>query len=325
MSSSTVALTRLADYSEPGVTNAIRRQFDLLGGLEKFVKHGDKVLLKPNFIAPRSHRYAAQTHPSVIIAVARLLKDSGARPFVGDSPAWSSVQACARVLRLIEPLKKLGVPLRQLDKPRWRQIGNKKMNVGISSHALDADAIINLPKFKSHQQLVATFAIKNMFGCISGKHKAMWHFRKGGKTQDFCEMLIEIYKALAPGVTIIDGVFAMDGQGPIHGGTRPLGWLIGGVDPVACERVCCRLVKLDPTEVPMIETAELLKFGCSDFDDIELLGDAFSEHVCSDFKRAQLTPLRFSFIHVCKSIARQVVLLAKGYREKQSIEEELEG
>ena len=225
MPNPTVTLIRCTDYGEAKIAKAISQQFELLGGLDKFVKPGDTVLLKPNFIAPRSRRHAAQTHPSVVIEAARLLKDFGARPFVGDSPAWSNVFACVEALKLEEPLRKLSVPIKQLDKPKWCRVGRHNTKVGISSLALDADAIINLPKFKTHQQLVATFAVKNMFGCVSGKRKALWHFSKGKKEGDFCEFLIDIFHFLKPAVTLIDGVTAMDRRGPIPGWHKPLGRL----------------------------------------------------------------------------------------------------
>ena len=311
MTNATVTLTRCSDYSQQKIAEALATQFRLLGGLEKFVNPGEAVLLKPNFIAPRSHRHATQTHPAVIIEVARLLKDFGARPFVGDSPAWSDVFACVKALRLEEPLKRLSVPVKQLDKPKWHRIGAKNIKVGISSVALDADVIINLPKFKSHQQLVATFAVKNMFGCVSGKRKALWHFRKGKNADDFCQLLLDIYRFLNPAFTIIDGIIAMDGPGPIRGRTRPLGWLIGGTDPIACETICAKLIGLQTDNIPIIKTAKQTGFGCSDPDKIETKGDDFPKDICTDFQLPKLIPIRFSLPHVCKSICKQILLLTK--------------
>jgi uncharacterized protein (DUF362 family) len=311
MPSASVVLTRCDDYEPGRVTQAIRRQFELLGGLERFIKRGDTVLIKPNFIAPRSHHTsAAQTHPVVILEAARLLKDFGAKPFVADSPAWANTAVCARALELIEPLRRLGVPIKELDLPRKCRLGPGKPRVGLSTVALDADAIINLPKFKAHQQLVATFAVKNMFGCVSGKHKALWHFRKGANPDEFCELLIDTYRYLHPVLTIIDGIVAMEGQGPIRGKSKPLGWLIGGIDPIACERICCRLVDMKPEQVPIIQTARRIGFGCDDSNQIEVLGDALPAP-CPDFVMAQLCPVKFSFTHICRSIAKQILLLAR--------------
>ncbi len=311
MANPIVVLTRCSNYSSDAVVQAIAKQLKLLGGLERFVHPGDVVLLKPNFIAPRSIRHATQTHPAIILEIARLLKDYGAKPFVGDSPAWGDVFACVKALRLEEPLKKMSVPVRQLDKPRWCRIGAGNTKVGISSVALDADVIINLPKFKSHQQLVATFAVKNMFGCVSGKRKALWHFRKGKNFDDFCELLIDIYRFLNPAFTIIDAVMAMDGRGPIRGRTRPLGWLIGGTNPFACEIVCSKLVNIEPENVPIIKTANQIEPDFPDAEKIEILGDDFPQDACTDFELPELVPLRFSLLRVCKSIARQILLLGK--------------
>lgn len=68
----------------------------------------------------------------------------------------------------------------------------------------EADRIVNLPKFKTHQQLTATFAVKNMFGCVCGKEKAFWHFAKGHSLEEFSRLLIGIYQLLSPCLTIAD-------------------------------------------------------------------------------------------------------------------------
>ena len=311
-----VTLTRCTDYSRGEIAEAIERQFKLLGGLERFVKPGDSVLLKPNFIAPRSRRYAAQTDPAVILETARLLTDFGARPFVADSPAWGNIFTCAKALKLHEPLRKMSVPVKQLDKPKKCRIGAKNTSVGISTIALEADVIINLPKLKTHQQLAATFAVKNMFGCVSGKRKALWHFTKGKNEDDFCEFLIDIYKFLNPALTIIDAVTAMDGPGPIRGRARPLGWLIGGTDPIACEIICCKLVDINQEDIPIIKTARQTGFGCSDPAKIEVAGDDFSEYICTDFKMPELVPISFSLLRVCKSICKQILILARSAKTK---------
>ena len=315
MSCPTVGLIRCSDYSQPKIAEAIRREFNLLGGLEKFVSRGDSVLLKPNFIAPRSRRCAAQTDPAIIIETARLLKDFGAKPFLADSPAWGNVFACVKKLKLDEPLKKLAVPVKQLNKPKKCRIGTKHTAVGISSIALNADVIINLAKLKSHQQLTATFAVKNMFGCVSGKRKALWHFARGKHEADFCELLIDIFRFLKPALTIIDAVVAMDGPGPIRGRARPLGFLIGGTDPIACETICSELINLDPGDIPIIRTARQIGFGCSDRQEIKIVGDDFPEIVCTDFARPPQIPIRFSLPHVCRSICKQILLLAKSGKQ----------
>jgi uncharacterized protein (DUF362 family) len=311
----TVAIVACSNYNTENVETAVQKQFALLSKDIKISK-GDKVLLKPNFIVPRPAAQASQTHPAVILAVAKAVKELGAKPFVGDSPAWGDISGCIKALELEEPLKKLEVPIRQLDKPVNKKIAGS--NIGISSVALEADKIINLPKFKSHQQLVATFAIKNMFGCVAGKRKVYLHFTKGGSPDDFCSMLIGIYKLLSPVITIIDGIIAMEGKGPIDGTPKNLGVLIGGSDPVACERICCELVKFNPDDLPVLTTAKQLNLGCGDLEQINIVGDDYRKLVCNDFVTSEQTPLRFTFFRICKSITKQIFILAKSAIRKKN-------
>jgi uncharacterized protein (DUF362 family) len=310
MSEQIVTLTRCEDYRADKISACLQKHLQLLGGLENFIKKGDSVLLKPNFIAPRPAKYATQTHPAVVIEMAKILKDFGAKPYVGDSPAWANLGMCAYSLGLIEPLKKLNIPLKSLGRAVNCRLESGDV-VAISSIALEADAIINLPKLKTHQQLVATFAVKNMFGVVSGKRKALLHFTKGKISEKFCRMLIDIYRYMQPVFTIIDAVEVMDGQGPIRGRTRPLGWLIGGTEPIAIETTCCKLININPDTIPIIKESRKMNFGCSDFNKIRILGDDFSEQICTDFVMPKLIPIRFSLPRVVKSIAKQAVLLVK--------------
>ena len=304
-----VSVTRCEDYKAGRVETALEENLSALGGMEKFVRQGERVLLKPNFIAAKSRAKAVQTDPAVLLAAAKMVKDVGGMPFIADSPAWNNVKSCIKALELAEPLRRLGVEYRQMDGPKRVLIDGTK--VGISTVALEADKIINMPKLKSHQQLVATFAVKNMFGCVCGKEKAWWHFARGKEPEKFCTLLIGIYKLLRPVLNIIDGVVAMEGPGPIRGKPKRLGYLVSGIDPIACERVCCEMIQLDPESLPILQTAKRIRFGCSDLDRIQVIGNARQEEACADFQEAELIPIRFSLVHVIRSVIRQIVLLAK--------------
>lgn len=305
----TVALCRCQTYDPQAVEEALKWLLSLLGGIERFIRPSDRVLVKPNLIVPAGAARPAQTHPAVITALVKLLKEAGARPMVGDSPAWSDTMGCLKALALDQVLEAMGVPIVQLNRPVRTRVDG--IGVGISRVALEADVIINLPKLKAHQQLGATFAVKNMYGCVSGKEKAFWHFVRGGNAESFCRMLIGVYRRLSPAVTIIDGIVAMEGQGPISGSPKPVGFLIGGIDPIACEYGCCRLIGMDPATLPIVQTAKALHYGCPDADALQLIGDAYEDFVCTDFQFARQTPLRFTLPRICKSIAKQAVLLIK--------------
>lgn len=309
-----VSLTRCNDYDSGNVRNALLRHFEFHGDIGRFISRGDKVLIKPNMIAPRPASCATQTDPAVIIELAKILLDAGAKPFVADSPAWANTIVCARALGLVEPLKKLGVPIKQLRKPVSRKLEHSGAKIGISSVALEADKIINLPKLKTHQQLVATIAVKNMFGCVSGKAKAVWHYRKGATFDDFCTMLIDIYKLLGPVLTILDAIVVMEGPGPISGNPRQLGWLAASQEPMAIEMVCCGLIGLEPEELPLIRTAKKIGFGCTNKQDIEVVGDSLPSDEAVKLAAAKQTPLRFTPVRIVRSILRQIFILVKSRR-----------
>jgi uncharacterized protein (DUF362 family) len=259
--------------------------------------------LKPNFIAPKPVTQPAQTHPQLIIAVARLVKDLGARPIVADSPAWGTIHACARALELVEPLRQLGVPLQSLKQPRTCRI-NDTTTVGIGRLALEADTIVNLPKLKAHQQMVATIAVKNMFGCVTGKKKPYWHFARGHSMDRFADFLMDLYRYMPATVTLIDGIVAMEGKGPIQGTAKTLGWLVGSTDAIACETICATLMGLSPSDLPILRAARRADYGGWNLDAIEVRGDADSLSPCPDFAIPDLIPVRFSLPRICKSIVQ---------------------
>ena len=303
----TVAVMHCNTYAPETVRQAVSESLRLLGGSGRFVRPGQRILIKPNLIVPVGPDIPAQTHPEVICAVAEWVKTAGATPLVGDSPAWSDTAACLAALGIDQRLKAIGAEIIQLNHPVRMKI--EGTSIGISRAALEADAIINLPKLKAHQQLGATIAVKNMYGCVAGKEKAFWHFAKGHSYEAFCRMLIGIHRRLGPVVNLIDGIVAMEGQGPINGTPRSLGVLVAGTDPIACEYICCRLMGIDPAGLPILKTAAQMRFGCHDAEAIETVGDPWPPLVCADFKAAEQTPLRFTLRRICKSISRQAVLL----------------
>jgi uncharacterized protein (DUF362 family) len=108
----------------------------------------------------------------------------------------------------------------------------------------------------------------------------------------------------------------MDQAGPINGRTRPLGYIISGTEPIAIETVCAKMINLNPMELPMIRAAKEMGWGCCEFDKIMVTGDGFPEKPIADFQLAKAIPLRFSLVHVCKSFAKQMMLLTKSAQRK---------
>ncbi|HZW82370.1 MAG TPA: DUF362 domain-containing protein, partial [Candidatus Deferrimicrobium sp.] len=142
----------------------------------------------------------------------------------------------------------------------------------IAKPVIDADVVINLPKFKAHSAAVYTGAVKNVFGCIPGLRKAEYH-KMAPSPEDFGEIIADIHLACGINLNILDGIIGMEGAGPTAGNPKELGYLLMSADALALDRVAIEMIGLDLTQVPILRQAESLKVGEADLDRIEVVGD----------------------------------------------------
>jgi uncharacterized protein (DUF362 family) len=298
-----VVIQRSEDYSAQAVARAIGAAIEPLGGWARWLKRGDRVLVKTNCISGAPAEQQAQTHPEFVAAVCRQLIDFGARPFVGDSPAWGSLPSVAAKSGLTSTLERLGLPLVEFKHPVKVENTHGRVfrRLTIDRAALEADAIINLPKLKAHRQLYVTLAIKNMFGCVPGKRKAWWHFKAGNYENYFARMLCEVYALTRPAVTIMDAIVAQEGNGPIRGEPRPLGLVLASTDAPALERIACEIIGAEPHRVRTLRAAAELGIGVPQRDRIEVLGEPIKAVRIRDFKFPMPLPIGFSLPRVVRS------------------------
>lgn len=308
-----VSISRANTYAPEEVRAAVSEAVAGLGGWERLIRRGDRVLVKPNCITAAPPEQPAQTHPAVILEVCRQLIDAGARPFVGDSPAWGSLHACLGKLGMLPELDRLGVPVQVFNRPVHAENPRGRVfhHLTVDRAALEADAIVNLPKFKAHRQLMLTVAIKNMFGCVNGRRKAWWHVKAGGYENYFGRMLIDVFEMLRPAVTIIDAIVAMEGKGPVSGTPRPMGLLLAGTDGPALERVAAHIVGLKPSELRTLQAARELEVGTPYLERIEVLGPELNEIHVDDFQFPYLLPIGFSIPRFVKGSLKQAWLSRK--------------
>ena len=281
---STVALVRCADYSRENVERAVGEVVDLLGGIERFVRPGERVLLKPNLLCQSLPGNAVTTHPEVFRAVAKATQRAGGSVTGGDSPGIGKFEAVAGKSGIAAVAAELGVELRELIDPVEveRPPGAKFRKLLIARGILEADAVVNLPKVKTHQQMVVTFAVKNLFGCIVGKEKIAWHMNAGRDAGVFARLLVEVCRAVAPRLNIADGVVGMEGTGPAHGTPRRFGFIAASADPFALDAVLTSLLGLRAADVPLFAAADKaradgLAVGCTDLGQIDVVGCTVAE------------------------------------------------
>lgn len=246
----------------------------LLGGMNRFVRRGQQVLIKPNMLSPQPPERAVTTHPSLVTAVAALVASEGATPSVGDSPGFYRFSRVAEVSRIGEAAAASGARLVPFDEevelPTADGCLMKKLVVARA--VANADAIVSLPKFKTHGLTHITGAVKNLFGCIPGLKKAEMHFRFPDNER-FSQMLVDICLSIPVTLHILDAVAAMDGDGPGAGTPFPLGLIIAGADPVAVDSTACRAVGIDPLSIPMLRIGTERGLGNAAEERIQLIGD----------------------------------------------------
>lgn len=279
---STVAIVRCSAYEADQVQAAVDRALELLGGVQRFVRPGERLLLKPNLLVGAAPDAAVTTHPSVFAAVARALQRAGAALTYGDSPGFGSTAGAARKAGIAQVAEELGVALadfsdgRQVSFPDGRLIKQFFLANGV----LEADGVVSLPKFKTHGLTRITAAVKNQFGCVVGLRKGEWHARMPDVDR-FCQMLVDLNRCIAPRLFVCDAVVAMEGNGPRSGTPRAVGAIVASADPVALDATLARIAGLDPALVGTIVYGE--ESGLGTASDVEIAGDPLEEFVVPDF------------------------------------------
>jgi uncharacterized protein (DUF362 family)/Pyruvate/2-oxoacid:ferredoxin oxidoreductase delta subunit len=264
------------------VYEAVGRGLALLGGVGRFVHPGEKILLKPNLLIGSAPEAAVTTHPAVLKAVSRYLASVGARLSCGDAPAIERLAGAARRAGLADVAAQMDMPLVPFSQGQTVSFadGGLIKQFIIASSVLEADGIVSLPKFKTHGLTRMTGAIKNQFGCIPGVLKSEFHVRL--PTADlFSQMLVDLNRLLRPRLYVMDGIVAMEGNGPRGGDPRPMSVLLLSDDPAALDATACRMMNLDPALVPTLPWAE--RWGLGRYQDINILGDPLDTFITPDF------------------------------------------
>ncbi len=282
---SKVALIRCESYEGNIVRDSVERGINLLGGLKNFVAPDEKILLKLNWLSADPPERCVTTHPSVFRAAAELLLSAGAVPTYGDSPAFQSPDAVARRSGIGEIAEKLNIA--QADFKSGRDVffekGRQNKKFTISEGVLDSDGVISLPKMKTHGFQRVTGAVKNQFGCIPGARKGEFHMRIPD-AYDFAKMLVDLNSFIHPRLYIMDGIMAMEGNGPRGGTPKKMNVLLLSADPIALDATMCRLMDLDPALVLTNKAGYEMGAGTYLEQDIELLGDPIDSFIAKDFR-----------------------------------------
>ncbi|HXI10409.1 MAG TPA: DUF362 domain-containing protein [Thermodesulfobacteriota bacterium] len=291
-----VAIKRCDDYDEEKVYAAVKEAVALLGGISKFVGKDDLILLKPNLLAGRPPEAAVTTHPSVVKAAIRLVKDAGGTPVVGDSPGIGNAGKIAGKCGVLAVCESMGVPFVDLKTLTIAENpdGHTFKRLEVAKEAVEVDGIINLPKLKTHAQMVLTLGVKNLFGCVPGKLKPQWHLSAGVRSSHFAGMLLDLYAFLNPRLTIMDGIVGMEGNGPGSGDPRKLGLVLASSNAVAMDTVIAGFLGVKTSDVPILKEAQRRGLAGSDPGRVTTLGESIDSVRVKGFRLPPVSDTNFA-------------------------------
>jgi len=282
-----VSIAKCSDYQHEKVKEAVKKIFFFSDGIDKVIKPGEKVLIKPNILSAVEPEKCATTHPEVVKVVAELVLEAGGKPFIADCPGppKCNFKRISRVTKLINVANDLNIPIKKIeDTVEMLNPGGILEKINIGRDAVEADKVINIPKLKTHAQMILTAGVKNIFGVIVGTKKPELHAEAGEDRMHFARILMEIYKLVKPDFTIVDAVVGMEGDGPIGGDIRKFGFLVGGRDAVAVDQVISHIIGMKKDELYTIKAAKEMNFGTYDMGDISVMGESIKDIEIHDFK-----------------------------------------
>lgn len=301
-----VSIVRCQTYEEEEVFKALQKSLDFIGGIRRFVKQGDQVLLKPNLLYGKAPEKAVTTHPAIVKGMVRMVQEAGGKPFIGDSPSIGGLMKTAERAGIKEVAEEMGCPLVEFNNPvsPSGRRGSFFKSIEIDQSVLDADVVINLPKWKTHAQMLLTLGVKNLFGCIPGARKALWHLKAGEDQRRFAQVLVDLYQIISPSLTVLDGVIGMEGNGPNSGRPISLGLILSSTDALSLDQVVCDLLGLP--RLSLMTNRVALEAGLGS-DEIEMVGERIEEVRISKFELPKLSSLNWGLPDFLKRLLKNTL------------------
>ena len=240
MEGNRVYLAACPDYGQAEAK--LREAVAALGGMERFVRPGERILLKANLLRAAPPESAICTHPAVAAAAAKLVAEAGGTAVITDSPGGAlHKEAVLRGLYektgMAQAAAASGAELcydastRTVSLPAGRVLKQAEVIAPVA----EADGVFDLPKLKTHVLMSMTGAVKNLFGVLPGLSKVGYHATHPSQEQ-FADVLLDLAEYVRPRLSIMDGVLAMEGDGPGASGTpRHAGVLLVSDSPLALD------------------------------------------------------------------------------------------
>jgi uncharacterized protein (DUF362 family)/NAD-dependent dihydropyrimidine dehydrogenase PreA subunit len=294
MMNKNVYVVKCNDYNE--IEEKLEKLIHLMGGIGRFVRQGEKIVLKPNLLREAKPEKAVTTHPSLVAALAGMTRKEGAVCVIADSPGGGYRYNRKTLNRIYYTsgmhwaAEQAGIALNWDVTSRavsYSQ-GVLAKHFDIITPVYEADAVFNLCKMKTHLFTVMTGAVKNIFGVIPGLSKPGYH-AKLHDTMRFAGMLLDLVQYVSPRLTVMDAVLAMEGDGPGAGIPRQVGLLIASENPLALDVVAGAIMGIDRRKNPVLIEAERRGLEPSSLEDVEIVGAEMDEIAIPNFRRSQVS------------------------------------
>jgi len=290
-----VYIVQCEDYADSD--NKIKSLIDLMGGMQRFAKPGEKIVLKVNLLREARPEEAVCTHPAVAAAVGALVKKEGAEAVIADSPGGGyrysekTLDKIYRTSGMHQAAQQAGIELNRdiTSRPASYAEGILTKHFDIITPVYEASAVFNLCKMKTHLFTMMTGAVKNIFGVIPGLSKPGYH-AKLHDPKRFAGMLLDLAQYISPRLSIMDAVVAMEGNGPGTGDPRQVGLLIGSENPLALDVVAGEIMGIERNQNSIIMEAEQRSLHPNRIEDIEVIGADLAEVKVPNFKQPQVAP-----------------------------------
>ncbi len=231
----------------------------LAAGFEPAAVRGKLVLLKPNLVEPTRLAPQMTTHPAVIVAAAEVFRGWGADVIVGEGPGHMRDTEMALVESgLQDALDRSQLEFADLNYSPVAWVKNagrvsRLKGFYFPQQAIEADLIVSMPKMKTHHWVGYTGALKNLYGVIPGI-KYGWP-KNVLHHAGIPESIFDINASLPKTVAIVDGITAMEGDGPIMGSAKPMGLLVIGTNATAVDATLGRIMGFDPARIGYLQLA----------------------------------------------------------------------
>jgi uncharacterized protein (DUF362 family)/NAD-dependent dihydropyrimidine dehydrogenase PreA subunit len=251
-----VCIESIQTYDLAAVKAFISRSFEELH-VWKRLEQAQTILLKPNLLGAHHPDKAITTHPVVVEAVIQLLQDAGKTIWLGDSPGGSTpVKAVWKATGIGQLAQRYGVEIVNFSEGGVKHVTTATNQFGISSYAFEADAMINLCKYKTHSLMLYTGAVKNFFGLIPGLKKSDFH-RQKPKPEEFAHVISELYGAISHrvAINILDGIWGMEGEGPSAGEPRNFGVMMASCSAAALDSVAAPMMGFELNQLGYVQQA----------------------------------------------------------------------